>query len=275
MVLDKNYNPQKHYAEIQNLINQKVGAGVFPDNQEVINFWKAVSDPMPPRTFMYIYSLNDDISFRSKGFAHLGLPDNWTFSGKHIIGLTHENQCILVTYQTLLLYKALLNHPTHVKGKGVEYYTYRGMKKADEKDTYLLVHQLAYPVQYDANGYVAKYFCSYRIIGPYRGEPLETYVYTDSKFPKSQKLLNKVLQASKHNMLGILGLQKAEEEVLEYMAYTDLKTSRQIADHLDLSPNTIRNHKNSINRKAKQIFPLNNFSDTNDVILYLRRQLMM
>ena len=68
---------------------------------------------------------------------------------------------------------------------------------------------------------------------------------------------------------------RPEEEVLEYMAYTDLKTSRQIADHLDLSPNTIRNHKNSINRKAKQVFPLNNFSDTNDVILYLRRQLMM
>lgn len=273
--IDENYDPKKHAERVHGLVRKTIGKGCYPSNEKIIEFWKQATTPMPPRTYMYILSTMEDNSYRSKGFSVLGLPDNWTFSWEQLLSLTHENQFKLISYQTLIMYESFLYFKDEMKEKGVVYCTSRGVKNCNEIDSYFLVHQVAYPIQYDKDGYVTKYFCSFRVLGDYQGEALETQVFADPKFPDAQKRLRELLTLGKSNMLGVLNFSPREQEIINLMAYTNLKTSPEIAKHLVLSPRTIENHKRSIFRKAKEAFPLNNFRRTMDVVKYLEKQLII
>lgn len=273
--IDENYDFKKHAERVRKLVRKTIGKGCYPSDEKIIELWEKVTTPMPPRTYMYILPTNEDICYRSKGFSLLGLPDNWTFNFQTLLGITHVNQHKLIGYQTLILYEGFLHFREEMKEKGVVYCTSRGVKNTNAESGYSLVHQTGYPIQYDKNGYVAKYFCSFRILGEYKGEALESQVFTDSKFPEAQKTLRKLLLTSKSNMLGVLNFSDKEQDVINLMAHTDLKTSREIAIHLERSKRTIENHKRNIYRKAKEAFPLNNFSETKDVIDYLKQQLII
>ncbi|GAB5552875.1 MAG: hypothetical protein Sapg2KO_24660 [Saprospiraceae bacterium] len=273
--IDKNYDPKKHAERVHGLVRQTIGKGCDPCDGKVIELWQKVTDPMPPRTYMYIMSTTQDICFRSKGFSVLGLPDSWTFSWQQLLGLTHINQLKLGGYQSLILYEAFLFFKEEMHDKGIIYCNSRGVKNITTENSYFLVHQTAYPIQYDKNGYVTKYLSSCRVLGDYNGEALKTQVHTDQKFPEVQEKLRKLLSEGKKSMLNVLNFSLREQEIITLMAYTDLKTSSEIATHLGISPRTVERHRGSINYKAKQAFPLNNFSDTTDIIDYLKKQLII
>lgn len=275
MKLDKNYDLDKHAERVHKLVKQTIGKGCHPDNKNISEFWEQITTPMPPRTYMYIMSTTQDVCFRSKGFSLLGLPDNWTFDWTTLLKLTHINQFKLVAYQTLFLYEAFIHFKNEMKETGLVYCTSRGVENVHSQSGYSLVHQVAYPIQYDESGYVTKYFCSFRILGDYQGEALETQVFTHSKFPKEQKKLRELLALGKSNMLGVLKFTDKEQDVINLMAYTTLQTSKEIADNWGISKRTIENHKRRIFHKAKEAFPLNDFQTTNDVIKYLKKQLII
>jgi DNA-binding CsgD family transcriptional regulator len=275
MKLDPSYSIIEHLGRTMKLMDQRIGEGVYPTNQELSELWESLINPMPPRTYMYILQTKGNRSFRSKGFSIIGLPDSWSFSADQVLGITHVNQRKLVIFQTMVLYETFLTHAELIRDKGVVYCTSRGVKNYNEEDSYYLVHQTAYPVQYDANGYVTKYFCSYRVLGDYEGQALETQVFTDPKYPEVQKKLREVLQMAKSNMLGILDFSETEQDIINYLAHSDLASTKEIAEHMERSVKTIANHRNSINRKARTAFPLNNFQNTEDVIKYLQQQMII
>lgn len=275
MKIDKNYTIRKHAEKVRKLFQEKVGEGIYPSNKEVAEFWDAVSNPLPPRTYMYIFQIKEDITYRSKGLSLLGLPDAFLFSSDKILGITHVNQRQLVVFQTLRLHETFINHPELIRDKGVVYCTSRGVQNFAEKDSYFLVHQIGYPVQYDANGHVTKYFSSYRILGDYKGEALATEVFTDPQYPNEQAALREILSQIKQDMLAALKFTKTEQRIIEQFGIDVNLTAKQIAEIEASEVKTIRNHFNSINRKAKEAFPLNDFQNVKDIVKYLKQQLII
>lgn len=72
-------------------------------------------------------------------------------------------------------------------------------------------------------------------------------------------------------MLQALSLTKQEKWILDLRANAEM-SSRQVAEHLEITMKTLHNHHGSINRKARAAFPLNDFANINDVISYLKQQ---
>lgn len=273
MILDSNYSFEKHRAHIHHRINTEVGKGVSPSDGELSEWWKAKARFLDDRTFAYIYDLKQDYSFRSTGFSVLGLEDQWSFRSSDYITLFHENQQRLIPYKSLMLFQILLDHPHLFHDAEVTYTSNRGIR--DTKNNYYLANQTATPIQFDANGYATKYYSSYRLIGPYKGEPLTTQVFASPEYPEKQEGLRRVLSDMKENMLNLFGFTKAEQDIINCMAYKELKTSKEIATYLDKAVRTITNQRTEINQKAKAIFPLNNFQSTTDVVRYLQEQLIL
>lgn len=256
--------------DIHQRFHTTVGKGVSPSDKELSEWWKEKAKFLDDRTFAYIYDIKQDYSFRSTGFSLLGLDNNWQFRSSDYITLFHENQQQLIPYKSLMLFEILLDHPNLFHDAEVAYTSNRGIK--DVNNRYYLANQTASPIQFDKNGYATKYYSSYRLTGPYNGEPLTTQVYASSKYPDKQKKLREVLEQMKGNMLFLFGFTEAEQDVINCIAYTGLKTTNQIAEYLGKSKRTITNQRTTINQKAKSIFPLNNFKSTEDIVEYLQKQ---
>ena len=155
MKLDKNYSVQKHMRHVMALIQNELGDGVNPSNQEVNKLWDARVNGLPPRTFMFISDVKTGNTYRSKGLSLFGLPDSSSLSAFELMKKVHENQLRLVHYQTLCLYEMFITKPHLMAGPEIVYTTKRGMKIGD--GSYGVCHQIAEILQRDAQGRVTKY----------------------------------------------------------------------------------------------------------------------
>jgi DNA-binding CsgD family transcriptional regulator len=259
--------------DILQLLTKNIQPPFTPSNLDIAKFWDDASNPILPRTCMYIMNIPADTTFRSKGMSLLGLEDQQAFSAKDHLALTHDNQLLQAIFHSTSLYGVFIKNSELLKDKGVVFCESRGIKHAKEPHRCFLVHQVAFPIQYDCNDLVVKYFCNYRIIGKYDGEAFQTQVYTSPQFPHRQYQLREILDKPKKKLLKILGFTRMEEEIIRYIASGQAKISSvKIAQRFRLAVKTIRNHRNNINRKAKELFPLNDFKDTEDVVKYLKQQ---
>jgi DNA-binding CsgD family transcriptional regulator len=273
MILDSNYSFEKHHKDVNRRIRATIGKGVSPSDRELSEWWKGKVKFLDDRTFAYIYDLKQDYTFRSTGFSLLGLNDNWSFSPVEFKALFHENQQRLIPYKSLKLFEILLDYPYLFHDADMTYTSNRGIK--DVNDNYYLASQAVSLIQFDNNGYATKYYSSYRLVGPYNGEPLTTQVFASPKYPEKQKKMREILSQMKGNMLNLFDFSEAEQHIINCIAFTNLKTSKEIATYLNKSVRTITNQRTKINQKAKAAFPLNNFQSTIDVVNYLQEQLII
>lgn len=269
MEFNENYNPYQHYAKLQSFIANHVGEPTEPTTEEVFHKWDQMANNLSPRTFMFMVDVKKSDVLRAAGMSLLGHPDNYRFNRASFIEWTHDNQKRLVAYLTLSMYEVFFEHPQLIINTDFVYSTTRGVK--DKEGKYWHMHQLASPCQFDENGLMVRYISNYRILGEYTGQPLETQVYGDKKHDAKLKVLSKKVDAIKEGMLKVLGLTKQEELILYLRVLSNMST-REVADHLGLSIRTLRNHYGNINKKAKEVFPLNSFSGIEDVIAYIKQQ---
>ena len=161
-----------------------------------------------------------------------------------------------------------LEEPELINNTGTAYSMTRSIKSKNGK--YWLVNQITTPIQYDSNGRMAKYLSSYRILKKYEGEPFETEIYTDSKYPDTQEKLRKRLNRIRANMLEGLGFTKTERWIIGHMA--NGVSSKGIMQMMEISRSTLDNHRSAIIQKAKDIFFKNDFKYSSDVVRYLHKQ---
>ena len=207
----------------------------------------------------------------SRGLSLLGYPDDWLFTVSDTLARCHENQRRLLHYQTESVYRVFAEKPHLIKGKKVTYCNIRTFR--DAHGVYWRVHQASSPAQYDARGQLVRYLSYYTLLGKYNGEPFETEIYTDPRFPKEEQELMRELQRIKQGWLAGLGFSPKEEAVIRLMAVTDSK--KDIAESMDIHPRTVDKHRLSILEKGRDIFPLNDFSTAQDVVRYLERQWLL
>ena len=74
--------------------------------------------------------------------------------------------------------------------------------------------------------------------------------------------------------INIFGFTRTELQIIEHIQLLGMSTA-QLAKQFEVSARTISNHKTSINAKAKTVFPLNLFRDTEDVVRYLVKQMII
>ncbi|MEL6719047.1 MAG: LuxR C-terminal-related transcriptional regulator [Bacteroidota bacterium] len=269
MKIDKNYDPQAHFVEIQQRIQTELGEPVTPSWKEVLEDWNGRAKYLTPRCFMFLVDLKLHQPILTTGMSVLGYEENWKFTGQEFIDLVHENQKKLLSYQTIKLYELFLEHPELIQNKGATYCTSRGIKDASGK--YQLAYQIAFPVQYDSNGVIARYLSHYTVLGAYKGEALETNMYAAPQFQKEQKEFRKLIRGIKEHMIEGLGFTRTQKQVIDKMALKRY-SKKEIAEQMEISPRTLESHKSNIIEKAKDAFPLNNFNNAEDVILYLEQQ---
>ncbi len=259
----------QHLEEVYADINELVGEPTDPSSGEVMNLWKSKIQSPPLRTIQYIIDVKLNRMILARGMSLLGFRDDMTFSGLEFMNLFHENQRLLLIYQTLSIYEIFLSDPDLIKRSNPIYCTSRGMK--DKSGNYWLVHQTATPIQYDEKGHVVKYYNEYRVLGKYRGEALETNIYTSPELVQEQRQLNIKMDGIKSRMIHVLGFTLKTGIILESMARG---TSKK--DMLELieakSTRTIDYHRRKILDAGKEAFPLNDFRSASDVVDYLVRQ---
>jgi hypothetical protein len=268
MKKDDNYSILADYSEMTALVNSVIGEGVSPTNEELGKLFEVRVKGLGPRSFAYIMDVKTSKSFRSKGLRLLGLKDRTVVISADLIGAVHENQRLMVSYQSLRLHELFATRPELITHPDSTYTTTRGIKLDD--GSYRLCHQQAQIVQVDSQGYPTKYYSSYRITSPYKGEPFITEAFAPNE--AHQRELDEAIELVKKKMPFVLGFSDAEEVVIREMAVSMKLTSVQIGDKLGLSGRTIEIHRRNILRKGREAFPLNNFEKAIHVIVYLKAQ---
>ncbi|MEL7121446.1 MAG: LuxR C-terminal-related transcriptional regulator [Bacteroidota bacterium] len=270
MRLFSNNGFQKHYQEVRERIDTTIGEGVSPSNAELSEWWNNKRQYLDPQTFVYIYDLKANSVYRSAGFSILGKQDNWTFNSSEYVALFHENQQLMIPYKSLILFEFLLEHHQLIRESNLTFSSNRGIKGANGE--YLFVNQSASSIQFDANGYTTKYFNTYRVVGPYNGEPFTTRIYSHTSNAEIEKILTNLKKKSNHNILEVMGFSNKEQMVIKAIAQNlDLK-AKEIGELLGKAPKTVKNHQANIFNKAKELFPLNDFQNARDVVKYLKLQ---
>jgi hypothetical protein len=245
-----------------------LGEPIDPSWGDVQQKWLEQCRHRPPRTFMQIFDAREGRSVRSRGFGLLGYRDDREFSTRELLSMTHVNQQRLLAFQTERVYRVFAEKPHLIKGKMVVYCNLRSFR--DASGQYWRVHQASVPVQYDAEGRLVRYQSFYRIVGRYQGEPFETEIYTDPRFPEEERLLLAELRRIKQEVLQGLGFSPREEEVIRFMAAGSSGTA--MAETMDINRRTVDKHRRNILDKGRLAFPLNDFGTAADVVRYLGRQ---
>jgi len=251
------------------LLQDTIGEPVFPSNQEALSKWKEMCKYLPSRMFMIVADMKTEKIPLSHGFDLLGYGNGFPGTARDFLAIHHVNHQDIMTYQTYINYSILMEHPQLIKEKGLAFCTKKGI--VDARGKAWLVHQVSEPFQYDKNDYVASYLSTYRIISEYDGEPFETNLYAGSKYGDEQEKLEKLLQDKKMRLLDLLGFSKTHKIVIENMALGRY-SSKEIAEYLEISTKTLANHRQAILDRARELFPLNNFTTTQGFVEYLKKQ---
>lgn len=248
-----------------------LGKPVDPPWNEVQKRWENARRNRNPRTFLQLFDAREGRTLRTDGLHLLGYESGQEFNTAQLLQLTHENQRMLLQYQTYMVYRVFAEKPELIYGKEVVYCNIRSFK--DVAGQFWRVHQVSEPVQFDQAGRLVRYMSYYRILGKYNGEPFETDIYTSPKFPEEGRRLMLELKRIKDEALQGLGFTQKEEEVIRLMASNSSRTA--IAETMDITPRTVDKHRLSILEKGRLLFPLNDFSQAVHVVRYLDRQWLL
>jgi hypothetical protein len=183
--------------------------------------------------------------------------------------MLHANQRALFAYQTYRLYELILESPNTLYGKGFVYSCIRSFR--DKEGVYKRVHQSSSPIQYDANGRVAKYMSIYTLLGDYNGEPLENEFIVDKNYPEEQLYLNNWQKRIKAELLEKLGFSRRQEELILLMAHGK-GSIKDYAETMRIQPKAVEKLRSALLAHARNLFPLNKFEKASHVIDYLMRQ---
>lgn len=228
--------------------------------------WRSYCRYRPPRTFMLLLEVQRRHVLRACGLSELGYHDEYEFTEREILAAAHPNQVELLRLQTAQVYEIFVRQAAFIKGKGVVFCNTRSFRT--RQGAFLRVHQASVPVRYNEAGVLTQYLSFYRILGPYSGEPLETYVYAADA--QAQEVLTRELLRLKAELPRKLGFSKAQCQVIRLVAQGLSKA--EIAEALDIELRTIDKHRSNILSHGRDIFPANGFSTGQDVVDYLVRQ---
>lgn len=248
-----------------------LGEPVDPPWSEVQKKWDAACRSREPRTFLQLFDAREGRTVRTAGLHLLGYEDGREFNTAQLLQLTHENQRMLLHYQTSMVYRVFAERPELIYGKDVVYCNIRSFM--DAAGQFWRVHQVSVPAQYDQICRLVRYLSYYRILGKYNGEPFETDIYTSPKFPEEGRLLMLELKRIKDEALQGLGFTQKEEDVIRLMAANCSRAA--IAETMNITPRTVDKHRLNILEKGRLFFPLNDFSQAADVVRYLDRQWLL
>lgn len=249
-------------------INQKIGEPKYPSAQQVNERWKGICQFAMPRTFRHIIRVKDFRITHSHGFDELGYKNGGPTTVMEFSNLHHENLRLITDYYTLAIYDACIKHPNLFKEKGLAFCTTKSV--VDAMGEYWWIYQMTTPVQFDSNGYMASYMSQYVILGKYHGQALETDIYFDADSTEEAKKLKLLMSDVKDNILLGLRFTKVQKYILQYAAKG--LAMNMIARELEITKGTLNNHRSNILRKARDIFPTNNFKYFKDVVQYLDKQ---
>lgn len=236
--------------------------------QDCIEHWKWLCKYKPPRTMLLLMDVAEARAIQSCGMEILGYAPGWLPGLDDIRRITHENQRHLASVHTHNVLKTLSARPELLKNRKVVYCNTRGLR--DHAGQYWRVHQLSAPVQFDEQGRLAAYISYYTILGPYHGEPFETAVYPDPRFPADAQRLQQALNKIKSGILENLGFSRRQEELIQLMAQG--ASAKDIAITMRISDRTVDKHRLGVLQKGRDLFPLNAFTQAADVVDFLKKQ---
>lgn len=137
----------------------------------------------------------------------------------------------------------------------------------------LLVNQNTRCLEVDENLNMVSTLNTFQIVGKYQNEPLilnprlyhSKSIQHQHQFDKIEEKLIRIA----HSKLPIYSVfSERELEILQN--YSTNKSTRELAQELNITPQTIMVHNKRIIHKSKSIFP-NKFNSTKDLALYLQK----
>ena len=140
------------------------------------------------------------------------------------------------------------------------------LKHADGR--YLLAKRTASVFQYDKQNRLTEYLNEFTLIGPYNGEPLAPFFFTDKGETEKQRG-QIVMQKTIEQFLGMKVFSVNELHVARLIAYKPGITQAEIADELNKSVHTINTYYKRFLKKSREFF-CNDFPAVSDAASYLR-----
>lgn len=236
--------------------------------EEYFEHWKSLCRYKPPRTMLLLIDVAQARAVLSCGMEALGYAPAWLPAIDDIRRITHENQRRLVSVHTHSVLKMLSERPDLLNGRKVTFCNIRGLR--DAAGQYWRIHQSSVPARFDEQGRMATYMSYYTILGPYQGEPFETAVYPDPRFPGDAQRLQQALNKIKSGILENLGFSRRQEELIQLMAQG--ASAKDIAATMRITDRTVDKHRLGLLQKGRDLFPLNDFTQAADVVSFLKKQ---
>lgn len=258
--------------EIQEQLERLLGPPVTPSKEKALERWNELCKYLPERMFMIVVDVKTDKIILNHGWDILGYTKWVPANGEEMISIHHENHIAMMKYQAYTTYSVLVSMPKLIKDKGLVFCTTKAIYDNFHPDRKSwLIHQVSSPFQFDKNGFIVSYLSTYRIISEYDGEPMVTTIHAKPQFRNEEIELTKRLRNLRLNILEGLNFTEKERKIIELMSLEKL-TSKQVAETLEISLNTLKNHKKAILRKARVLFPGTNFKVTTDFVAFLKKQ---
>jgi len=237
-------------------------------SDEFREHWKSLCRYKPPRTMLLLMDVAQARAVLSCGMETLGYAPGWLPGIDDIRRITHENQRRLLSVHTHSVLKTLSERPDLLNGRKVIFCNIRGLR--DQAGQYWRVHQSSVPAQFDEQGRMATYISYYTVLGPYQGEPFETAVYPDPRFPGDAQRLQQALNKIKSGILENLGFSRRQEELIQLMAQG--ASAKDIGATMRITDRTVDKHRLGVLQKGRDLFPLNDFTQAADVVVFLKKQ---
>jgi len=269
MARKKEYDFDKHHAEVWAEIKSTVGEPVYPAWEDRIKHWEKRVSGMAPKGFMYVFDMRKDRTILCHGMDVLGYDDE-SMSSRDLMKFIHENHRKLFLYQTNEVHRILLKVNYRELGLKMYYAGYRVLK--DRSGDYWLAYQTSEPFQLDANGINVSYLTWFHILAPYQGEGLQTFMFSGEKKDMTAFYQGMGMKLRKIRAEQLLWLNFDKTPLKIMNMYAKGYSSKEVVKTLGISQKTLYSHHLKINKRARLNFPLNNFRTVHDVIDYLKKQ---
>lgn len=263
----KVFDFNEHRRKAVEKMKQVLGKPEVPSWENRLSYWKEKSKNMPPRSFMFVYDFALERTVLSRGLSVLGYPDNKELNAFDLIGMIHENHRLLFGIQVYRIHEAMLQFD--YEDIGLDYFTsgLRAIKDAHGK--YWLAHYTSESFQFDKNGKQVRHLTHFKLLSPYKGEPLyvDFYHRNQKEHHLPLKKIKRILEIIKSEQLTYLEFSKTQQEVIKLHAINC--PIEGILETLDIKQTTLNEHHYKILKNGKEKFPINDFRVYKDVVDYI------
>lgn len=239
-----------------------------PTTADMMKEWKRHCSTKTPMDMLCLFDVYNGQTIDVDGFELLGYQEKPIFKASTFVALTHLNQRQLVGHLTVAILGLTEKYGEQIFSTNAAYCTIRSLQHQNGK--YFLFQQTSTSFQVDANGRVVHYLGAYRKLEEYTGQPLKSFIHISPQHRSLQVELDQHFDRAKRDFLKKLGFTKTEEMVIEKLSYGIERD--EICKMLRFGQSTFYDHISHIKRKAKELFPVNDFNNINDVVKYLEAQ---